>query len=254
MAVRKKFIDVEIPSIESTVGVLGTPEELDKKTIKLDLSRKMRGRGLEVIFKIKNSDGKLIAFPKKIELMKSYIQRMMRKRTNYVEDSFTTPCKDARAIIKPFLITRKKVSRAVRKNLRNTAKEFLIKYLEDKNYLDVCDEILAGELQKTMLPKLKKVYPMSFSDIRVFETKELEKAELPAIKKIKVESKEDDSAEPPEPEKPTSKDVPSEEGKEDKEGDEGKVEEKKVVKKEKKTPKTVKRIVKKKSTSTKKKK
>ena len=196
MATRKKFIDVEIPSIESTIGVLGTPEELDKKTIKLDLSRKMRGRGIEVVFKIQNSDGKLIAFPKKIQLMKSYIQRMMRKRTNYVEDSFITPCKDARAIVKPFLITRKKVSRAVRKNLRNTAREFLVKYLEDKNYLDICDEILSGELQKTMLPKLKKVYPMSFSDIRIFETKELEKAEFPAVKKIKVEeAKEEKPAE-----------------------------------------------------------
>jgi len=186
MAQRKKFIEVEIPSIESNINVLGTPEELDKKIIKLDLSRKMRGRGIEVIFKIQNTNSKLTAFPKKIQLMKSYIQRMMRKRTNYIEDSFITPCKDIRVIIKPFLITRKKVSRAVRKNLRNTAKEFLIKHLEDKNYLNVCDEILSGELQKTMLPKLKKVYPLSFSDIRIFETKELEKAELPIVKKTEI--------------------------------------------------------------------
>ena len=29
-----------------------------------------------------------------------------------------------------------------------------------------------------MLPKLKKVYPLSFCDIRVFETKELEKIDM----------------------------------------------------------------------------
>tara|TARA_Y100000310_G_scaffold338567_1_gene428560 strand:+ start:470 stop:1201 length:732 start_codon:yes stop_codon:yes gene_type:complete len=235
MAARKKFIDVEIPSIESTVGVLGTAEELDKKTIKLDLSRKMRGRGIEIVFKIKNSEGKLTAYPKKIELMKSYIQRMMRKRTNYVEDSFITPCKDIRAIVKPFLITRKKVSRAVRKNLRNTAKEFLIKYLEDKNYLDICDQILAGELQKAMLPTLKKVYPMSFSDIRIFETKELEKAELPAIKKIKVEEVKEEKSEP-------TKEKSEEEKKEKKpKKEEKKTTTKKTTKKPTATKKTVKK-------------
>tara|TARA_Y100000310_G_scaffold316947_1_gene369260 strand:- start:12090 stop:12803 length:714 start_codon:yes stop_codon:yes gene_type:complete len=206
MAARKKFINVEIPAIDSTIRVLGTPEELDKRTIKLDLSRRTKGKGLEVIFKIKNTEGNLLAFPKKIQLMKSYIQRMMRKRTSYVEDSFVTPCKDIRAIIKPFLITRKKVSKAVRKNLRNTTKEFLIKYLSEHNYLDLCDQILAGELQKTLLPKLKKVYPLSFSDIRIFETKELEKADLPAIKKIKPEETQEEETqkevkEEPAPEK-----------------------------------------------------
>ena len=239
MAIKKKFIEVEIPAIETTIRVLGTPEELDKKTIKLDLSRKMRGKGIEVIFKIQNSEGKLTAFPKKIQLIKSYIQRMMRKRTSYVEDSFITPCKDIRIIIKPLLITRKKVSRAVRRNLRNTAKEFLIKYLSERNYLEICDEILAGELQRTLLPKLKKVYPLSFSDIRIFETKELEKAKFPAIKKTEAQKKEAE-------EKSVPKEKPIEKPKKETKKKETKPE------KEKTGKKTVKKTVKK-TTSTKKK-
>ena len=72
---------MEIPAIESTIQVLGTPEELDKKTIKLDLSRKIRGKGIEVIFEIRNNEGKLIAFPKKIQLMRfSFFQKLIWER------------------------------------------------------------------------------------------------------------------------------------------------------------------------------
>jgi ribosomal protein S3AE len=208
MALRKKFIQVEIPSINESVGVLGEPEQLDKKTIKLDLSRKMRGKGVEAIFKIQHKDKKLTAYPKKIQLIKSYIQRMMRKRSSYVEDSFQTSCKDIRAIVKPFLITRKKVSRAVRKNLRNTAKEFIIDYLKNKNYLTVCEDIFEGELQKQLLPKLKKVYPLSFCDIRIFETKELEKADFSSQKPEQTKEEVKQEAEEEKQEK-TKKKTPS---------------------------------------------
>jgi len=175
MAERKKYVGVEIPILDSQVEVLGTLENLKGKTIKLDLTRKMRGKGLTIKFKIFRHGDKLFAIPKSMELVKAYIRRMMRKRTDYIEDSFITKCADFRAVVKPFLITRKRVSRVVRKNLRNTAREFLVDYLKDREYNEICKELLDGNLQKTMLPKLKKVYPLSFCDIRIFETKELEK-------------------------------------------------------------------------------
>ncbi len=173
MAERKRYIEVEVPILNSSMRVLGTAENLHNKTIKLDLTRQLRGKGLTIKLRIFNQEGKLIAFPNNMELSTSYIRRMMRKRTDYVEDSFQARCLDIKVTVKPLLITRKKVSRAVRKNLRNTAREFILGYLKERNYIQVCNEILDGTLQKTMLPKLKKVYPLSFSDIRIFETKEL---------------------------------------------------------------------------------
>ncbi len=178
MAERKKYIEVKVPFLDSTIRVLGTPEDLDNRTIKLDLTRQLRGKGLTIRLRIFNMDGKLIAVPNNMELVKSYIRRMMRKRADYVEDSFRARCSDIRVTIKPFLITRKKVSRAVRRNLRNTAKEFLLEYTKEKEYLEICNEIFDGTLQKILLPKLKKIYPLSFCDIRVFETRELEKIDL----------------------------------------------------------------------------
>ncbi|VVB80475.1 Ribosomal S3Ae family protein [uncultured archaeon] len=178
MAIKKKFIDVEIPALGESMPVLGAEETLAGRTIKLDLSRKLRGRGLEAVFTIMNKDGKLVAYPKSLILMRSYVQRMMRKRISYVEDSFTTTCKDVKITMKPFLITRKKVSRAIRNNLRRTAREFLLEYVKDKTYMDIAMAILSNDLQKEMHPKLKKVYPLSMCEIRVLETTELAKADL----------------------------------------------------------------------------
>jgi len=178
MAERKKYIEVKIPILNTTTKVLGTPESLHKKTIKLDMTRQLRGKGLTLKLQIFNQEGTLIAIPKNLELSTSYIKRIMRKRASYVEDSFKTKCADVRVTIKPFLITRKKVSRVVRRNLRNTTKEFIIEYLKEKDYNEICNEILDGTLQKTMLPKLKKIYPLSFCEIRKFETKELEKINI----------------------------------------------------------------------------
>ncbi len=191
MATKKKFIDIELPIVNETLPALGTPETLENKTIKLDLSRKLKGRGLEVVFQIIYKDKKLVAHPKSLTLMRSYVQRMMRKRVNYVEDSFTSSCKDVPVTIKPFLITRKKVSRAIRNSLRKTAKEFILEYTKTKTYLELAESIIFGEMQKEMYPRLKKVYPLSLCEIRVLETKDILKADLtikvPEVKEEVVE-------------------------------------------------------------------
>ena len=197
MALKKKFIDVQMIALDSSMAVLGTPETLNKKTIKLDLSRKLRGKGMEAVFKIYAKDGKLIGFPAKLVLMKSFIRRMMRKRIDYVEDSFKTDCIEGKITLKPFLITRKRVSRAVRNNLRRTTKDFLVEYSKDKSYATIAEELLSSELQRQMLPRLKKVYPLSFCDIRLFEAVEpdkiFEKTDIKSIlekPKIKEEAEE----------------------------------------------------------------
>ncbi|MFA5484728.1 MAG: hypothetical protein WC260_00525 [Candidatus Pacearchaeota archaeon] len=173
MAEKKKFMDIQAPLLNKNIEVLGTPTELKNKTIKLDLTRKLKGKGLNVTFQIIDSNNNLFAVPKKMELNSSYIRKIMRKRIDYVEDSFVTNCKDVPIILKPFLITRKKVSRAVKRKLREVAKEFLIDYVKDKNYVDVCQDLFNSQLQKQMLPKLKKIYPLAFCDLRVLETKKI---------------------------------------------------------------------------------
>ena len=200
MAEKRRYIDVKIPILGETTRVLGTPENLHNKTIKLDLTRKLRGKGLTMTLRIFNMNEKLIAIPKDLQLVTSYIRRMMRKRTDYVEDSFQARCSDVRVTVKPLLITRKKVSRAVQRNLRNVAREFLIDCMKEKTYIEIYNDILDGVIQKAMLPKLKKVYPLSFSDIRIFETKELEKIDLEKASSIQSQNNEEESEQIPEEE------------------------------------------------------
>ena len=69
--------------------------------------------------------------------------------------------------LKPFLITRRKVSRAVRKALRDKTKEELIKYAKNKTSYEIFDDILSNSLPKDLSIKVKKVYPLSLCEIRV---------------------------------------------------------------------------------------
>ena len=117
MAIRKKFREIEIPLLKTTTEILDT-KDIERKTIKLDLTRQLKGKSLEITLKVFEKQDKLFAIPKKMNLMRFYIRRIMRKGTSYVEDSFKAQCKDIRVTIKPFFITRKKVSRVVRKTIR----------------------------------------------------------------------------------------------------------------------------------------
>ena len=234
MALRRKFIDIELPLLDMTERVLGTPEYLEGRNLSIDMTRKMRGKGLEIVFKIFSYEGKLFGLPKKMHLMKFYIKRVMRKRISYVEDTIKTECRDGRIVIKPFLITRKKVSRAVRNNLRSTAKKLILDFVSDKTYEEIADSILKGDLQKEIHPKLKKIYPLSFCDIRVFETPDIQGL-IENYKNKPVNEKEADMEN-------QEKDIGNEEGTKEEEADQ---DEKKTKKTKKKVKKTTKKTAKK---------
>lgn len=167
MVEKKKFFEIELPLIKQKAELLASSEnELNGRTIKIDLTRKLRGKSLEIIFKIIEKESKIKAEPCRLHLLGYFIRRMMRTSINYVEDSFQAECKNAVLRIKPFLITRKKVSRAVRKALRNKAKEEIINTAKDKNYEELFSEIISGKLQKSLSLKLKKIYPLALCEIR----------------------------------------------------------------------------------------
>ena len=170
---KQKFFDVNMPIIQKDTQLYGYDlKEFDGRTITYDLTRLLRGKGMLLKLKVKVEGNKAIAEPKELKVMPYFIRRMMRKGTNYVEDSFSAECKDAVLRIKPFLITRKKVSRAVRKALREKAKGELINYVKTKNTETLFDEIMKNKIQKFLSLKLKKIYPLSLCEIRFFAIKD----------------------------------------------------------------------------------
>lgn len=167
---KKKFFDVEIPLINKATNLEAFElKELDGKFIKYDLTRTLKGKNALIQLKVKIENDQAIASPRKIRLMPSYLKRMVRKGTNYVEDSFSADCVGFQLKIKPLLITRRKVSRAVRKALRNKCKEELIDYVKELTSNEVFEDILKNKLQKIISLKLKKIYPLSVCEIRVLD-------------------------------------------------------------------------------------
>lgn len=183
---KKRFFDVEIPLIKKNTQLQSFElKNIEGRYIKYDLTRMLRGKAMTFTGKVSVQKEKATVSPIKLTIMPSYLKRAVRKGTRYVEDSFSTNCKDAQLRIKPFLVTRRRVSRAVRKALRNLSKEELIKYAKTKESSDIFEDILGNKVQKTLSLKLKKIYPLSTCEIRVIklekflekETKEKDKKE-----------------------------------------------------------------------------
>jgi ribosomal protein S3AE len=167
---KKKFFDVEMPLISKQTQMQAYElSELDGRFLKYDLTRLLKGKSMMLTLKISVEGNEAVGSPKKLDLMAYFLRRMIRKGTNYIEDSFVAECKDSSLRIKPFLITRRKVSRAVRAALRTKAKEELVNYVKDKTAEELFDEVLKNQIQKPLSQKLKKIYPLALCEIRVLE-------------------------------------------------------------------------------------
>ncbi len=170
MVEKKKFFEVKIPLLRKQIHLLGTSKsDLNNKFIKIDLTRSLRGKSLELKFKVKADNENAFAYPVESNILSYYIRRMMRKGINYVEESFKAECENATIRIKPFLITRKKVSRAVRNELRKRTIEFVTDYVKNKTIEEIFTAITSNSLQKNISLKLKKTYPLALFEIRVLK-------------------------------------------------------------------------------------
>ncbi|MEK6829361.1 MAG: hypothetical protein AABY15_04485, partial [Nanoarchaeota archaeon] len=169
---KKRFFDVEIPILNKETQLQAYDiKELDGKFLSYDLTRLLRGKNMLAQFKVSVSGDKAIANPRALKIMPSFLKRMVRKGTHQVDDSFEVQTKDSKAIIKPFAITRRKVPRAIRTALRNKAKEELMFYALEKTAVQIFEDIIRGSLQKELSLKLKKIYPLSLCEIRIFKIK-----------------------------------------------------------------------------------
>ncbi|MGY4884620.1 MAG: hypothetical protein ACP5NZ_03520 [Nanobdellota archaeon] len=189
---KKKFYDVEMPLINKQTQIFAYElSELEGKFIKYDLTRILRGKSILVQFKVSVKDNQAIAIPRGIILMPYFLRRMIRKGTDYVEDSFVAECKDASIKIKPFLITRRKVSKKVRRGLREKAREEIKRYIKDRPASRIFEEILKNKMQKELSLLLKKIYPLSLCEIKSLDIEQ----DLGFNEKPKKESVEEDKEE-----------------------------------------------------------
>ncbi|HTZ41600.1 MAG TPA: hypothetical protein VMC07_00105 [Candidatus Omnitrophota bacterium] len=167
---KKRFFEVDMPLIGKTAHLQAyEPEEIEGKTIKYDLTRLLKGKNVLLYLKVRKNGKEFTAHPAKIEIIHSSLTRIVRKGTDYVEDSFVAECKNGTLRIKPFLITRRKVHKSVRKALRNKAREELTNYVKEKDSDAIFEDLMRNQIQKNLSLSLKKIYPLSACEIRILE-------------------------------------------------------------------------------------
>jgi len=167
---RKKFFEVEMPLINKSTQLYAyEPKDLDGRIIKYDLTRILKGKNMILHLNVKSNENELTTTPRKIELVPSFINRIVRRGTSYVEDSLTVNCKDGEVKIKPFLVARRKIHRSVRKALREKAKERILEKVKEKTIEELFEEIIKNKFQKQLSLELKKVYPLSACEMRILE-------------------------------------------------------------------------------------
>lgn len=183
---KKRFFDVEMPLINKETQLQAYElKDLDGRIINYDLTRILKGKSMMLQLVTKVDGEKATAVPRQTKIMPYFLKRMVRKGTNYVEDSFSAECKNGTVRIKPFLVTRRKVSRKVRKALREKAKEELLNYAKEKTTAEIFEDILRNNLQKSLSITLKKVYPLSLCEIRIFKVENETELEEEAEEKTK---------------------------------------------------------------------
>ncbi len=167
---KKSFYDVEVPMTSVPVQLYSVDKEsLEGKNVVIDLTRSLRGKNLLLHMKLILKDDKLIGVPFKIVMVGSNAARIVRKGTDYSEDSFAVNCKDKNVRMKFLLVTKKRVSRTIRNILRQNARKYFEDYLKSRTAEEVFTDITTNKVQKGLGLKLKKIYPLSASEVRWFE-------------------------------------------------------------------------------------
>jgi ribosomal protein S3AE len=94
----------------------------------------------------------------------------MRRNMTRMDDSLVIVTSDGRKVrIKPFLLTRGKITKSVESTMRATLREELITYVKKTPYDQLFANITKYIMQKEMKERFSKVYPIKAFEIRVLE-------------------------------------------------------------------------------------
>lgn len=168
MVLKKKYFDVKLEVLNSSIPLLSyTAEFLNNRAIKFDLTKILKGKNCEARFIVHEKDKELFGEIVEFSIYPSFIRKMIGHNISIIEDSFSCKTKDADLKVKPFLITRKRVHKKVRTELRNKAREFLVNNSESLTKAEFFQFTINGTIQKDLSKYLKKIYPLAVCELRV---------------------------------------------------------------------------------------
>jgi len=175
---KKKWIPIlatkEFSNIEIGETLVADPKEATNKSIEVSMMNLMgdsKKQYVKVSFIIKEiKEGKALTEINKISLMDSHVKRITKRAKEKVDDSFKCTSKDNITFrIKPLLLTRNKTKGSVLTSLRKKSREVIQELSKTNTFNELASMILSYKLQKTVTESIKKIYPLSFTEIRIFK-------------------------------------------------------------------------------------
>lgn len=101
------------------------------------------------------------------EMLQAFVRRLNRKEANKTEDSFICETKDnVKVVFKPVLVTNNKTSNLVLTSLRLKTREFITENVKDITYMDVINDVISSNIQKSLRTVLKKIYPLAVCELK----------------------------------------------------------------------------------------
>ncbi len=177
---KKRWFSIIAPKIflEQEIGESYAENiyDLKGKYVRLNLmslTNDPKKRGINIIFKVDGIKGdrattRIIGY----YLVPATIKRMVKRGKDRLDVYVREKTKDGQeVIIKPMLITKSRTKGSVQTNLINSTKLLLLKKIKEKTYDDLIQNIVQQSIQREIAQTLKKIYPISIVQIRVFKLK-----------------------------------------------------------------------------------
>lgn len=177
-AAKKRWFNL-IASSEFGKAFIGETPALDAAALKgrvisvnmMAITREPKKQSVTLKFKVGDVTGsdaqtELVGY----ELSPVFVKRVVKKARDKIDDSFVVETKDSvKMRIKPLLLTRNQTNNRKLTSLRLKAREIITGIAKEKTFAELVIMILRNELQKTVRAELKKLYPLSNSEIRMFQ-------------------------------------------------------------------------------------
>jgi len=175
---KKKWIEIIAPKVFSEVSLGRTyvgeqKDALNKQmTINLmNLTRDPKKQSINVSFQTTKIVGEKVATVLvKYAMQPTAVRRMVRRSKERIDDSFVVRTKDrVKLRIKPILITRTNASKPVQSAVRKKARQAIANELAKLDFDQFVGAVLRREFQKKIADRVKKIFPVGITEIRMFQ-------------------------------------------------------------------------------------
>jgi small subunit ribosomal protein S3Ae len=173
--VKKRWYEIQSPSVFNSMIIGETlavvPESIVGRSVRINLGTLMksgRKQNVDVTLRINEvKAGKCHTEFYSLEIVPSYVKRLVKRAKSRIDDSFVVEMKDGVKIrLKPLLLVRSKVQRAVLTDLRNKAKEILTEKAKELTLNEFINKTISAEILKGIKAELKHIHLVNTVEMR----------------------------------------------------------------------------------------